>query len=499
MSEVNPEHPASVNEASDTDTGMEGESFEKLLAESEASAVRLRPGESTRATVISVSGDLVFINLGGKREGAVSLDEFKDDDGIPQVNEGDEIDAFFVSKRDGILRFTTLIHGHSPAKLKSVRDAQESGSPVTGDVKREVKGGFEVYVNGLRCFCPFSHIDLRAGREGGSYVGQTLSFKVLEFKENGRNIVVSRRAILEDEREARLKEVKETLEVGAEVTGVVRSVQKFGAFVNLFDAVDALIPVSEMAWGRVRKPEDVVSVGDEVRCRVLSLDWDKNRLSLSLKAMQQDPWESVPEKYPVDAKVGGTVVRLESFGAFVNLEPGIDGLIHISNLGADRRINHPKEVVETGQWVDAYVLQVDTAKRKISLSLQPKFRPESIPLPEMGEIVSGVVEKIMPYGVFLKMESGLTGLIPNAEMGTPRGTDHSKMFDVGTEMQVAVIEVDKSHHRVKLSRKAVSKQKEQIEFDRYRETVKQETEGGEDIGSLGQLLKAKMDENKVSI
>jgi len=489
------EQSEQVDSAETVDTA---ESFEKLLEESErAAAVRPRSGEARKAVVVGISGDLVFIDLGGKREGAVELSEFVDENGVAQVKEGNSVEAFYVSSRDGIKRFTTLVHGYTPRQLGDIREASEAGIAVQGEVRREIKGGFEVSVGGVRCFCPFSHIDLKSGREGGLFLGQTFSFKVLEYKEGGRNIIVSRKAVLKEERDAKLEEVKETLEMGMEVTGTVRSVQNFGAFVELFGVVDALIPVSEMGWGRIRKPKDVVTVGQEVRTKVIGLDWEKNRLTLSLKALQPDPWDLVAEKYRVDARVGGTIVRLESFGAFVNLEPGIDGLIHIPNLGADRHINHPKEVVETGQWVDAYVRAVDTEKRKISLSLQERFRPESIPLPAVGEVLEGVIEKLMPYGMFVKMESGLTGLVPNAEMGTPRGTDHSKYFEVGSTLPVAVIEVDKIHHRVRLSRKAVSKQKERIEYDRYKESVQQDTESGSDIGSLGMLLKAKLEESGV--
>jgi len=494
--QTEPETGAGTEASADPEAGAEtAESFEKLLEESEQNYVRPRSGRSQKATVVGISGDLVFIDLGGKREGAIAISEFHDEEGVPQVKEGDEVNAFYVRSSDGLKYFTTLIHGYTPKQLSAIRDAFEAGLPVEGEVRREIKGGFEVSVGGVRCFCPFSHIDLRSGREGGVFLGQTFPFKVLEYKEEGRNIIVSRRVLLKEEREAKLKEVREMLEVGMEVSGPVKSVQNFGAFVELFGVVDALIPVSEMGWGRIRKPKDVVSVGEVVRAKVIGLDWERNRLTLSMKALQPDPWDSVAEKYPVDAKVGGTIVRLESFGAFVNLEPGVDGLVHISNLGADRHINHPKEVVETGQWVDAYVRAVDPVKRKISLSLQPRFRPESIPLPAVGELLDGTVEKIMPYGIFVKLESGLTGLVPNAEMGTPRGSDHSKMFEPGEPMQVTVIEVDKLHHRVRLSRKAVDKQKERIEYDRYKEAADRDEAAGSGIGSLGQLLKAKLEES----
>ena len=497
MSEDHPEN-TTLSTAGAGETIEHEESFEKLLEESDSirRKSRLRPGEKVKATVISISEDSVYIDLGEKSEGIVALSELVED-GVTHVKEGDEINAFFLSKRDGIMRFTTLVHGYSPVKLGAIRDAQTAGVPVNGDVKREIKGGFEVSVGEVRCFCPFSHIDLSGGREGGVFVGRTFPFKVLEFEEDGRNIIVSRRALLKEEKQAKIDELKSILEVGAVITGTVRSIQRFGAFVELEGVVDALIPVSEMGWGRIEEPKNVVSINQEVTAKVIALDWGKNRLTLSLKAMQPNPWSYVAEKYPVGGKVDGTIVRLESFGAFVNLEPAIDGLLHISNLGAGRRINHPKEVVEVGQQVETYVLNVDPEKGKISLSLELKPKPEDIELPGKGEVVEGLVDKVMPYGIFLKMSSGLTGLIPNAEMGTSRGTDHSQMFPAGTDMQAVVIEVDKKHHRVRLSRKAVDKKIEQDEYNRYKKSADTQEISSNGMGSLGELLKAKMEEREI--
>jgi small subunit ribosomal protein S1 len=235
-----------------------------------------------------------------------------------------------------------------------------------------------------------------------------------------------------------------------------------------------------------------------VTAKIISLDWEKMRLTLSLKAMQPDPWASVPEKYPVDGKVRGKIVRLAPFGVFVNLEPGIDGLVHISNLGAGRRINHPKEVVEVGQEVEAFVLSVDAPGRKISLSLQPKVEPKKIVLPEVGEAIDGVVDKVMRYGVFVKIKEGLTGLIPNSEMATVAGSDHKRMFPAGTAIQAVVIEVDKVTGKVRLSRKAAMDKTIQEEFDQYRDMGKGESSGSS-LGSLGEILRAKLAEKKQQV
>ncbi len=473
------------------------ESFAELLEKSSGRSERLRPGQKVRARVVSISGDLVYIDLGGKSEGTVDLRELVDKDGNIAVKEGDEIDAFFVSVQDGVRRMTTLVNGYSAVSLSAIRGAHEAGVPVNGDVKREVKGGFEVTVGGVRCFCPFSQIDLKGGREGGIFLGRTFPFKVIEFAEEGRNIIISRRALLEQERQARIEHLRETLSVGMEITGPVTSVQNFGAFVDL-GGIDGMIPASEISWERNVNPLNVLSPGREVTAKIISLDWEKTRLTLSLKAMQPDPWVSVPEKYPVDGKVRGKIVRLAPFGVFVNLEPGIDGLVHISNLGAGRRINHPKEVVEVGQEVEAYVLSSDAQGRKISLSLQPKVEPKEIVLPDVGETIDGVVEKVMPYGLFVKIKEGLTGLIPNSEMATAVGSDHKRMFPAGTAIQAVVIEVDAASGRVRLSRKAAAEKTAQQEFDQYRDTAKSESSGSS-LGNLGEIFRAKFEEKKQQV
>jgi small subunit ribosomal protein S1 len=338
---------------------------------------------------------------------------------------------------------------------------------------------------------------MKGGREGGVYLGQTFPFKVLEYEEEGRNIILSRRVLLEQQKQAIIERLKETLHEGAEIQGRVNSLLKFGAFVDI-GGMEGLVPISEISWVRTEKIEDILTVGQEVTAKVLSLDWDNNRLTLSLKALQPDPWSLVAEKYPVDGHMNGTIVRLAPFGAFVNLEPGIDGLVHISNLGAGRRINHPREVVEIGQVVEVYVLSVDTENRKLSLSMRPKVEPKKIVLPAVGELIEGVVDKVMPYGIFLKMSNGLNGLVPNSEMGTPAGADHKHMFPSGTEMQVVVVDVDAENNKVRLSRKAVMEKAAKEEYEQYRTSVKEAEAQSGGLGSLGDIIKAKLQEKNLN-
>jgi small subunit ribosomal protein S1 len=462
------------------------EDFAALFEKESKMPGRLQPGQRVKTTVISISGEMVYVDLGGKSEGVIDLSEFVREDGTYSVQEGDRIEAYFLSVQNGAKRLTTRLHGYSTLDMAGIRDAFHAGLPVTGKVKSAVKGGYEVSVGGVRCFCPFSQIDLKASRASELYVGQTFPFKVVEFEHDGRNVVLSRRVLLEEERQARAESFKETLSVGMELKGKVRSIQSFGAFVDL-GGLDGLIPASEIGWDRAQRPEDVLSVGQEVTVKVIGLDWGKNRLTLSLKALQEDPWEGAAERYSVDAKVRGLVVRLAPFGAFVNLEPGIDGLIHISNLGTGRHINHPKEVVEVGQWVEPYVLAVDQGKKKISLTLERQSKEEVV-LPEVGEVMEGEVERVMPYGVFLRLDGGASGLIPNSEMGTPRGSNHSRMFPVGMRMRVIVIGSDKETKKISLSRNAVSEKVEQEEFKQYRSRQTGEEQPQAGLSSFGELL-----------
>jgi len=385
------------DEASSTE-----EEFGALFEKGSKMPVRLKPGQKIKATIINISNDMVYVDLGEKSEGVIELAEFKDADGTCAVQEGDEIEAYFLNVRDGAKRLTTLRHGYSTLDMAEIRDAHHANLPVSGKVKSATKGGFEVMVGGVRCFCPFSQIDLKRDKDSDSYVGQTFPFKVVEFEEESQNVVLSRRVLFEEERRAQADRIKETLTVGTDLTGTVRSLANFGAFIDI-GGVDGLIPLSEMAWDRTEKPENILSPGQEVTVRVIGLDWEKGRLTLSLKALQADPWESVAATYPSGSRVKGPIVRLTTFGAFVNLAPGIDGLIHISNLGAGRRINHPKDVVEVGQLVEPYVLAVDPVKRKISLSLEETQSREEEPfIPESGEAAEGVSGGFGSFGELLQ-------------------------------------------------------------------------------------------------
>jgi small subunit ribosomal protein S1 len=338
------------------------------------------------AVIVKITPEWVFIDVGGKHEGFLDRKEFVDAEGSLTVKEGETIRAYFLSSQNNEKRFTTKV-GAGEAGRAVLEDAWRGGIPVEGLVEREVKGGFEVKVAGeMRSFCPFSQMGLFRVETPANWVGQRLPFRILEFGERGRNIVVSHRAILEEE-QAKLREgLKATLREGMLVKGTVVSLQKFGAFVDL-GGIQALIPISEVAWEHIADISEKLSVGQEIEAVILKLDWEGNRISLSLRSNLPDPWDRVEQEFPEGGSFTGTVVRLTKFGAFVSLLPGVDGLVHISRLGRGKRITHPSEVLVEGQPIAVKIEKVDRQGKRISL----------VPLGEAEEEKEEEIEDLQKY------------------------------------------------------------------------------------------------------
>jgi len=471
-----------------------GEDFAELLNKSNPKPRKYSEGQKIKAKVVRITDEWIFVDLGGKSEGIIARNEFDSVNGGLTVAEGGEIEAQFLYLQDGEIILTTKIGGFR-ASRRQIEEAFRGHIPVEGLVVCEVKGGLEVKVAGICSFCPFSHMELRRGADLSKYVNKRLLFHILEYREGGRNIILSRRAIIKEEQEKKIAHLKEELQVGKEITGKVLSVQNFGAFIDL-GGVDGLIPVSEMSWGRVEDPSDVVKVGDQVQAKITSIDWEKQHISLSLKDCQVDPWVTIEERYQEESWLEGVIVRLTGFGAFVELEPGVDGLIHISNLNAEQHVKHPKEVVEVGQKVDVRVLKIDKEGRRISLSMEPErvnpFKNEDLGIKE-GELLQGEIESVKPYGVFVKLPNGLVGLVPNEEMGTPKGSKHKQMFKSGASIDVEVLTIDRENEKIRLSRKSVISTKEKQNVQDF-QTSTNKNKGEEELGSLGVILKAKLEE-----
>ncbi len=344
------------------------ESFEDLLEQTLVAPVRLNPGDKVEAEVIKISSEWVFIDLGAKSEGCIALDEFVDEEGRMALEEGDRIDAYFLSSKNNEMLFTTRLSGGStgPGLLE---EAYHNRIPVEGLVENEVKGGFEVKVGGnVRAFCPFSQMGLKRVEDSASYIGQHMIFRVIEYGEKGRKIIVSNRVILEEEREEQKNALRESLKEGMTVSGEITSVRKFGAFVDI-GGLKGLIPISEISWGRVEDINESISAGQKVDVAVKKLDWENDRFSFSLKDILPDPWSNAGKKYPEGSVHKGKVSRLVPFGAFVTLEPGIDGLIHISELGKNKRISHPREILGENQFLEVKILKVDQQENRLSLTV----------------------------------------------------------------------------------------------------------------------------------
>ncbi|HJV65143.1 MAG TPA: 30S ribosomal protein S1 [Geomonas sp.] len=355
----------------------EEESFAALFERSQKDAGRLEPGDKVEATVLKVAKDWVFLDTGRKGEGVLDIKEVTDADGNLTVKVGDKVTAWFISSRNNEMRFTTKIGAKSggAAGNAQLEEAYASGIPVEGLVEKEVKGGFEVKVAGSRAFCPFSQMALRRVADSAAFIGKHMSFRITEYGEHGRNIVVSHRALLEEQLKQEKEALKDTLKVGDRVRGTVTSLRDFGAFVSI-GAVEGLLPISEVSWARVKDLSEILSVGQEVELVVKAVDWDKDKFSFSLKDTLADPWEEAASAFPEGSYQNGRVARLTPFGAFVTLGSGIDGLIHISKLGAGKRIQHPREVLSEGQEVEVKVEGVDREQRRISLSLASVSRAE---------------------------------------------------------------------------------------------------------------------------
>ncbi len=358
---------------------MSGEkSFADLMNETAVEPDFFEPGRKVEGTVVGIDNEWIFLDIGGKSEGVLAASELLDEKGGHSVKAGDKLLAYFLTVERNEKIFTTKMSG--AAARAHLQEAFRSNIPLEGRVSKEIKGGYEVKIGAVRAFCPYSQMALRRVEDSSRFVDQQLVFKIIEYKENGRNIIVSHRVVLEEERAEQKEKLQETLEPGMTVTGVITSLRDFGAFVDI-GGIEGLIPVSEISWGRVEDIHAILEVGKKVEVAALKLDWKKDRYSFSLKQTMPDPWDSVGEQFQEGKSYNGRVARLTDFGAFVTLAPGIDGLVHISKLGGGRRINHPREVVQVGDDIEVKVDSIDVKEKRMSLSLpnvemaEPKGKP----------------------------------------------------------------------------------------------------------------------------
>ena len=442
------------------------------MFEASLKAKRFEKGQTIEGTVVSIGPDVAFVDVGGKGEASIDIEELKDPDGDLEVAVGARIHAVVVSTAGGLTLSRKLARG--AATLRQLEDAFQSGLPVEGKVERVVKGGFEVTVARQRAFCPFSQIDtLRT--EPAMHEGKVYEFRIVEFREGGRNLVVSRRVLLEAQQRAVADAVRQSIVAGAVITGRVASVRDFGAFVDLGGGVQGLLHVSEMGWSRVEDMSQVLKAGDEITVKVLRVDEDKQKISLGVKQLSEDPWSRVAAAYEVGQVHSGRVTRLTEFGAFVELEPGIEGLAHASSFTPTGRSRGWSSQVAAGMTGAFEILSIDVEKKRIGVALLPEgsaragsARPSAADIVP-GARLTGVVERHEKFGVFVFLAPGRTGLIPLTETGVAKEADVAGAFPVGSEVAVVVLEIDPEGRRIRLSAKAVKDAEEAREVREYTE------------------------------
>lgn len=322
-------------------------------------------GEELETTVVQIAGDTIFIDLGLKSEGFVDAAEFTDESGNVTVKEGDKIKVYFVGDSRGELHFTTRLSGEN-AGNEMLEKAFQSGLPVEGVVEKEIKGGFEVKIGGTRAFCPYSQMGFRDRAEPATYVGKHLSFLITEYKNDGKDLIVSNRRVLEHAEQQKIASLAETLTVGAKVTGTVKSLQSYGAFIDI-DGFQALLPISEISHERVKDVSDVLKVGEQIEAVVIKADWKQEKVSVSMKSLEKDPWDEAASNIKAGAKIDGTIARVAPFGLFVNLAKGIDGLVHISALEDVSANTNLSKKYKVGESFSVVVEKVDSAEKRISL------------------------------------------------------------------------------------------------------------------------------------
>jgi len=355
----------------------ETKSFAQMLDESYSTPRHFSVGEKIEAVIVKISTDWIFLDLGAKSEGYIDKKEFIDEDGNLTVKEGDKITAYFISSRHGEKLFTTKLLARKSVD-EFLLNANQNQIPLEATVEKEIKGGFLVKIGaGAGGFCPYSQMDIKKIDDAASFVGKKLDFLVLEYGDNGRKVILSRRPLLEKIEQEKIQVLKETLQTGMIVRGVVKSVRNFGAFVDI-GGVQALLPISEMSWGRVEDPKLLFAPGTTVEAVIINLDWESNRITLSFKDTLPDPWNEVIAKYREGSVCKGKVSRLTDFGAFITLEDGVDGLVHISKLARGKKIKHARDVLTAGADIEVKIEKIDRENKRISLDLAAEGGDSSV-------------------------------------------------------------------------------------------------------------------------
>ncbi len=431
----------------------DSESFAALFAES-LSRQDMRSGEVISAEVVRLDHNFVIVNAGLKSEAFIPIEEFKNDNGELEVNVGDFISVAIESLENG---FGDTILSRDKAKRLaswlSLEKAMESGELVTGTVNGKVKGGLTVLTNGIRAFLPGSLVDTRPVKDTTPYEGKTMEFRVIKLDRKRNNVVLSRRAVIEASMGEERQKLMETLKEGTVVTGIVKNITDYGAFVDL-GGIDGLLHITDLAWRRVRHPSEVLTVGQEITAKVLKYDQEKNRVSLGVKQLGDDPWTGLSRRYPQSTRLFGKVTNLTDYGAFVEVEQGIEGLVHVSEMDWTNKNVAPNKVVQLGDEVEVMVLEIDEERRRISLGMkQCKANPwdDFAITHKKGDKVSGAIKSITDFGVFIGLAGNIDGLVHLSDLSwTETGEEAVRRFKKGDELEAVVLAIDVERERVSL-------------------------------------------------
>ena len=432
------------------DEVSQGESFATLFQAQERA---FKEGDVVRGIVVGMDAEHVLVDVGFKSEGMVPLWELMDENGQVTLREGDPVDVLVEEVEDAEGRIVLSKEKADRLKVwEEISRAYNADQAVEGTVVSRVKGGLSVDI-GFKAFLPGSQVDLRPVRNLEHLLGERMQFKIIKFNKRRGNIVLSRRALLEKERELRRRETLETLEVGQIVDGVIKNLTDYGAFIDL-GGIDGLLHVTDMSWGRVNHPSELFRVSDQLKVKVLKFDAGNERVSLGLKQIQPDPWIDSAHKYPIGKRVQGKVVSLTDYGIFLELEPGVEGLVHVSEMSWVKRVKHPSKLVSLGDAIDAIVLDVDEGNRKISLGMK-QIEPNPWNLIEetypVGTRVTGTVRNITNFGIFLGLEGGIDGLVHVSDISWTEPVKHpSEKFQKGQDVEALVLKIDKENEKFSL-------------------------------------------------
>ncbi len=455
----------------DNNTGpMESASSDEMMAIYAETFQRVEVGEVVTGTIISVDKSHALVDIGYKSEGLVSIYEFRDENGQITAKVGDSVEAMVEWLDDEEER--AMLSKEKAAQVKiwdDIKQSHDNDEIVEGVILNRVKGGFSVDL-GIKAFLPGSQADLRPIRNLDEMVGETFKFKILKFNKKRNNIVLSRRAVLEEELENQRAATLETMYEGKILDGIVKNITEYGVFVDL-GGVDGLLHITDISWGRVKHPSELFSIGDSITVKVLSFDKEKNRVSLGMKQLTEDPWLNASEKYPVSSTVAGKVVSLADYGAFVELEVGIEGLIHVSEMSWTRKIHHPSKVVSVGEQVEAVVLDIQPENRRVSLGLK-QISPNPWELISdkypVGTTIEGKIKNITDFGLFIGIDEGIDGLVHISDISWTKRIKHpSEMYKKGDTIHAVVLEIDKKNERFSLGIKQLQPDPWETVVNRY--------------------------------